>query len=439
MNNFVRFKLKMLIVLTFCVFMTFSMLIYVMKMTEKCDDASNEMCIHVSKNPFLKATYVFYKIRDNTGFMSNQMIKPSISPLSKFQEIFTTERILNETIEKKTMFNNYSYDKFKTTNSSMNETNLKILRNNLDGEYENKEGQIEMKDEHDNFNNLGIKKIQGENSSWEKIYEKRYKNLENICSKYFDSKRLLKTKKMKLNHVLIDEKHKILYCYVPKVACTNWKRIFLVLTGKAENFSQVINLPASQIHNKNLFKSLQNYSVTEILNMTNEYTKFIFVRHPFERLLSAYRNKLEQHYDSSKYFQARFGKYIIKNFRKNPTNVSLAKGDDVTFSEFVNYIVSSDPNRYNEHWQRMTDLCHPCLIKYDFIGKYENIIQDSNFLLKSFGTSLKFPKLSKPSTTASNLAKYYGTLERKTILKLYRIYEMDFRLFDYDVSIIDKS
>lgn len=46
--------------------------------------------------------------------------------------------------------------------------------------------------------------------------------------------------------------------------------------------------------------------------MLGTYDKLIVVRHPLERLLSAYRNKLEAKYESSKYFQARFGKKIVK-------------------------------------------------------------------------------------------------------------------------------
>ncbi|XP_063219353.1 carbohydrate sulfotransferase 11 isoform X2 [Bacillus rossius redtenbacheri] len=217
-----------------------------------------------------------------------------------------------------------------------------------------------------------------------------------------------------------------------RVACTNWKRIFLVLTGQA-NTTDVLAIPASVAHEKGLLSKLSNYSVADINLFLKTFSKFLFVRHPFERLLSAYHNKLEQRYHSSKYFQTRFGRFIIKNYRINPSNESLIKGDDVTFNEFAAYLV--DPKMsFNEHWIPIYNLCHPCLINYDIIGKYETLYEDSDFVLRSAGVHTKFPRLTKTSSTSNKLYKYFNSLSENTINKLYNIYLLDFKLFGYTLN-----
>nr|CAD7400185.1 unnamed protein product [Timema cristinae] len=216
-----------------------------------------------------------------------------------------------------------------------------------------------------------------------------------------------------------------------EVACTNWKRIFMLLTGQT-NTTDVLAIPASAAHEKSIFTKLSNYATTDINILLKTYTKFLFVRHPFERLLSAYRNKLQQHYLSSKYFQSRFGRFIIKHYRVNASNESLLKGDDVKFSEFVAYLIDQK-NKFNEHWKPIYDLCHPCLINYDIIGKYETLYEDSDFVLQKAGIeNVVFPRALKPSSTSFYLKSYFSALSKETIEQLYKIYFLDFKLFDYD-------
>lgn len=97
-----------------------------------------------------------------------------------------------------------------------------------------------------------------------------------------------------------------------QVACTNWKRVLMIISGKWDG-NDPLDIPADRAHANGIFPRLSNYSLDEIEKKIINYDKLIVVRHPLERLLSAFRNKLEaKHEKSSKYFQERFGRRIIK-------------------------------------------------------------------------------------------------------------------------------
>ncbi|XP_014485289.1 PREDICTED: carbohydrate sulfotransferase 11-like [Dinoponera quadriceps] len=238
-------------------------------------------------------------------------------------------------------------------------------------------------------------------------------------------------------NILVDDIHELLYCYVPKVACTNWKRVLMIAMGKLAA-NDPLDIPADLAHSPGTFQRLSNYTLPEIEKKLAMYDKLIVVRHPLERLLSAYRNKLEaKHEKSARYFQSRFGKKIIKKYRPNATEQSLKNGDDVTFHEFVDFITDNSENgTRNEHWRPIYELCQPCVVNYNLVSKYESLVEDATEVLERIGvTSVSFPGRPPSSEpTSRKLERYYSTLSYKQLRKLADLYKLDLRLFDYSLE-----
>ncbi|KAL9986222.1 hypothetical protein ACROYT_G000332 [Oculina patagonica] len=167
-----------------------------------------------------------------------------------------------------------------------------------------------------------------------------------------------------LDNIIVDEKFKILFCYIPKVSCSQWKTVLVQLHRPQ---------PKYYVQDPRNFKFLHQYPTDQAKLILKSYFKFVFVREPFERLLSAY---LEKFYSGDPGFHNNFGREIIRRYRPggNPED------KNITFDEFVNYVINIGDGYWNEHWKTYDKLCHPCGVHYDFIGKFNNLQEEARYI-----------------------------------------------------------
>ena len=181
-------------------------------------------------------------------------------------------------------------------------------------------------------------------------------------------------------------------------------------------------------------RRLTSYTPDEIEYRLHHYFKVMFVRHPFERLLSAYINKFGTRYNA--YFSKRFGRTIVRRYRKNPSAQSLQRGDGVMFNEFIQYIVdplTTQSESLNEHWQLYDKLCKPCVVKYNYVGKYETLSQDAQNVLRTINAShIHFPDFARSGKKTADLVNgFFANVSSNDLHRLWKMYEVDFEMFGY--------
>lgn len=181
--------------------------------------------------------------------------------------------------------------------------------------------------------------------------------------------------------------------------------------------------------------SLMNVTLTQVqrLNILHTYYKFMMVRNPLERIVSGYRNKIEpplnlKNQDS---FPHKIKKEILMRFQLHeylkwklalktaPYNIS------VSFQLFVHYLIHTPTEDLNEHFQASMDICHPCVVDYDFYGNFKNYSHDAQALIKKFHTDPRYYRdeslHSATDQTSHTLSHYYNQLTHREKVKLLTV------------------
>ena len=210
------------------------------------------------------------------------------------------------------------------------------------------------------------------------------------------------------------------------------KRIFLVLEGLYSSITQVEMLDRQLVR-------LSNPKFTEEQRqyMLKNFYKFVIVRDPFERLVSAYRNKLQRMNLGN---WSPLVKRIIKKYRYNNTETNIT-GIDVSFTEYVRHLINNPPWMLDMHWMPYEDLCHPCHVKYDFIGSIDNLDRDVTHAMRQIHANETKHHVIRNSAartkTKQTTAGFLKELSRKYFDQLLAVYKTDHELFGYPLPEYD--
>lgn len=239
--------------------------------------------------------------------------------------------------------------------------------------------------------------------------------------------------------IFIDNARSLAFCFLAKVASTSVKTLFRDMLGVKVNRSDDGPSSWEELHREFHHQTHRLGPRTLFMHDGGRgYIKALFVRHPFERLVSAYVDKALRPRSEVMWFYKTYWEKIpgVKAENRTPT-----------FAEFVDLLLATPVRELDEHWSPYYSRCQPCLLDYDFVGKLETADRDFPLLFSEIGVDGgRFGRIhvSRRGNTgcasrancsqakAGSSADYFATLSRDQVMGLYSRYFYDFELFGYD-------
>nr|XP_018916807.1 PREDICTED: carbohydrate sulfotransferase 11-like [Bemisia tabaci] len=293
--------------------------------------------------------------------------------------------------------------------------------------------------------------------------EERQLRVKQICEKYnlgiyrdHNTSSLINHPKTPLYKVfLINTTSKISWCPVEHGAFETWLFYFGLLSGYTEQeLSSALDL---QDFIRQKHPAREAYEIEEALQTT---LKFMVVSHPFERILSLYKeskksaqrtkSNLTQNQVQSKRDQAHNINSRDKAMKDTPLEKHSTEFDfqhqKASFQDFISYILDTEFDSTLGSMTRLTPyylLCTPCLLKYQIIAKLETMMEDQIYIVKAADlqhvskTPWRSASQAKPysSHTGEERKKYFSQISKTNIYRLFEKYKLDFELFNYDFEV----
>ncbi|XP_014474160.1 PREDICTED: carbohydrate sulfotransferase 11-like [Dinoponera quadriceps] len=263
------------------------------------------------------------------------------------------------------------------------------------------------------------------------------RQVSNTCAKY----NLKRTPFVK-RHFLYNAKHKSLYCWIRKIASTSFTKLFSDMSDRrvSHNFYREVDFLSPKT-----LANLQHY--------VNDSTvfKLLVVRHPFQRLVSSYRDRIEDNsrYTAQSWLHVPSILYLSRPefFRSRSSNDNIP--DKIflpdkrlkvipSFREFVQWLLRQPSERDDVHWAPYHTHCAVCRVNYNFIMKLDDYtLGQINYVLSKLKLDRDKVYLPTLQRTRNGLTdfktecKYFRNLTDDMVIRLYERYKVDFDMYGY--------
>eukprot|EP00050_Salpingoeca_kvevrii_P020830 m.103048 g.103048 ORF g.103048 m.103048 type:complete len:300 (+) comp9040_c0_seq2:547-1446(+) len=228
-------------------------------------------------------------------------------------------------------------------------------------------------------------------------------------------------------------------CLMPKVGCSSWlhyirtqqlpPEIAEIDTSKSRIYRPISRdehgLHFRRFHPLDAARSDGRLAAKVLRNP--RMFKFAVVRHPWWRLVSAYRSKYE---GACAYSRS----CLRDNFQ---LDVNVASSDVLSFHEFVEALGRSNPLSLNPHFRPAALLCELDRIPYDFIAELMSV-SDTDYVSQRLGYNTTFAEAEAKRFAMTGSDRYYGgrthhihNCTEQTVAIAARIYAADASLLGY--------
>ncbi|XP_072942378.1 carbohydrate sulfotransferase 11 isoform X2 [Epargyreus clarus] len=230
---------------------------------------------------------------------------------------------------------------------------------------------------------------------------------------------------------LINRQYHVIWCNIFKAASTSWMYNFNLMANYSASFlDKTKDVPLELARKKYARPTVEMIKKAQADSLT-----FLIVRHPLERLASAYNDKIVHAWPKS--FHDKMGQRIIRKYRRSSNTQPTPTERYPVFEEFVSYVLDEAKAKrtLDMHWTPYTDFCTPCKVNFDVILKFETLDEDQRFLIQM----ARLQDIIKPEWRNSgkgthNINHLYSRLKKSQLDGLYKLYKNDFTLFNYTID-----